>query len=163
MGCQFVLCSDCQAKYEALRFDPASGCEMNFMPLGSLSWFDEHPAGGIVSDHNGDHEQCRASIIWLTYARTQLWRTGSVPAELRGVWDEAQRVLPEWPGFRRLSLDVEQMKSFDGMAEEQREIIGVIRKMFPNISVRKKKGLVHFLASGGPVSAHRKWWWQFWK
>ena len=98
------------------------------MPLGSLRWFDEHPEGGVVSDYDGSHEQCRASIIRLAGARTQLWRTGSVPVELRELWDEARRVLPEWPGFRRLSLNAEQMKALDGIAEEQRGIMGVIRE-----------------------------------
>ena len=163
MGPQFALCSDCQAKYEALRFDPASDCVMDYMPLGSLRWLDEHPEGGVVSDYDGRCEQCRTSIIWLACARTQLWRTESVPVELRELWDEARRVLPEWPGFRRLSLDAEQIESLDGMAEEQREIIGVVREAFPNFSIRREKGgLVHFLASGEPVSARRKRWWQFW-
>ena len=158
MRLQFTLCSDCQAQYEALRFDPASDCEMNFMPLGSLRWFDEHPEGGVVSDHDGSHEQCRASIIRLAGARTQLWRTGSVPVELRELWDEARWVLPEWPGFRRLSLDAEQIKSLDGIAMEQREIMGVVREVFPYTSIKDEDGLVHFLASSEPAPAHRKRW-----
>ena len=163
MEFQFTLCAECQAKYEALRFDPASDCVMDLMPLGSLRWLDEHPEGGVVSDDGGEHKQCRISIIWLACARTQLWRTDSVPVELRGLWDEARRALPEWPGFRRLSLDAEQMKALNGMAEEQRKIIGVVREAFPYTLIRDEGGLVHFLASSEPVPARRKRWWQFWK
>lgn len=162
MEFQFALCAECKAKYETLRFDPASDCVMDLMPLGSLRWLDEHPEGGVVRDDGGEHKQCKISIIWLAYARTQLWRTGSVPVELRELWDEARQVLPEWPGFRRLSLDAEQMKSLDGTIEEQREVIGVVREAFPDFSIRREKGgLVHFLASGGPVPVRRKRWWQF--
>ncbi len=164
MGFQFVLCPECQAKYGALRFDPAADCHLNIMPLGSLSWSDEHPDGRVVSDSGGSHEQCSASIIRLAWARTQLWRTGSVPAESRELWDEARRLLPEWPGFRRLSLDREQMKSLDGCAEEVGDIMGVIRETFPNVTTTDEGGgLGHFIASGEPVLVPRKRWWQFWK
>src|SRR5262249_27538722 len=60
---------------------------------------------------------CRASVLRLAGARTQLWRSGSVPEDVRELWDAARRLLPDWPGFRRPSLDLEQMESLDACLE----------------------------------------------
>ncbi len=164
MGFQFMLCPECQAKYGSLRFDPAADCSLNIMPLCSLIWSDEHPDGKIVSDSDGSHKQCCASIVRLAWARTQLWRTGSVPEESRELWNEARRLLPRWPGFRRLSLDRKQLESLDACAEELRGVMGVIRKEFPNVTIADEgSGPSRFIVMRDPGLAPRKQWWQFGK
>ena len=102
------------------------------MPLCSLVWPDEHPGGELISAADGTHKQCQASVIRLARARTHLWRTGSVPEESRELWEDARRVLPEWPGFRRLALNPEQLKSLEGCAEELGDLMGAIRQRFPD-------------------------------
>jgi hypothetical protein len=47
-----------------------------------------------------------------------LWLDGEIPADLRSVWEEAKLVLPEWPGFRRLTV-----------TDAEREAIASFRKM----------------------------------
>ena len=51
------------------------------------------------------------AILQLLAARAQLWRTGAIPEELQAIWDEAKALLPDWPGFRRLSLTEEQARA----------------------------------------------------
>src|SRR5262245_20155972 len=100
MGFAFILCPKCLAKYGALRFDPTASYSLCGIPLCSLVWPDEHPDGVVVDNSDGTHEQCRASVIRLAGARTQLWRSGSIPKDLHELWDAARRLLPHWPGFR---------------------------------------------------------------
>jgi hypothetical protein len=117
MGFTFLLCPECLDRYGALRFDPTASYSLCSIPLCSLVWPDEHPDGMVV-DGYGKHQQCRYSVMRLAGARTQLWRSGSVPEDLRELWDAAHRLLPHWPGFRRLSLDRKQMESLDACLEE---------------------------------------------
>lgn len=121
----FELCPECLANYSSLRPKVDASYVLNVMPLCSLVWPDEHPNGNIVSGPG--HEICRASIIRLAGARTDLWRSGMIPAELQTLWDEARRVMPEWPGFLRLSLDAHQIDSLAGCAEELDDVMGAMR------------------------------------
>jgi hypothetical protein len=151
MTFHFALCSECQARYQALRFDPAAVYSLNSIPLCSLVWPDEHPGGEVVSDYAGSHEHCRSSLIRLGGARTQLWRTGSVSAELQKLWEEARGVLPDWPGFRRLTLSPEQMASLDACADELADFMGAVREDFPNVSTTDEGGgLTRFTARRAP-------------
>ena len=90
MGFAFVLCPECLARYGALRFDPTASYGVCSIPLCSLVWADEHPGGAPLDDPDGPHQQCRASVMRLAGARTQLWRSGSVPEDLRELWDAAR-------------------------------------------------------------------------
>jgi hypothetical protein len=120
------------------------------MPFCSLQWPDEHPEDldHIILDRE-HHEECRASIIRLVGARTQLWRAGAIPEDLRELWAEAQRVIPDWPGFKRLSLDEQQLGSLDACAEELDDFIGRVAQDFPQVTFTDKGGgLTEF-------SAHR--------
>lgn len=40
----------------------------------------------------------------LLAARHAYWKWEQVPADLEGVWEAARRLIPEWPGFKRLYL-----------------------------------------------------------
>jgi hypothetical protein len=163
MRFHFTLCPECQAKYGALRFDPGAKYGLNIMPLCSLIWPDEHPDGTVVTNDDGKHEQCRAAVIRLAWARTQLWRTGSIPEESRALWEEAQRALPEWPGFQRLALDRQQMASLDGCAEELGDFMRVVQRDFPHIETTDEGGgLGHFSARRAQTPSPRRWW-QLWK
>ena len=140
MGFAFILCPECQAKYGALRFDPTASYSLCSIPLCSLVWPDEHPGGVVVDNSDGTHEQCRASVIRLAGARTQLWRSGSVPEDLRELWDAARRLLPDWPGFRRLSLDRGQMESLDACLEELASFMQAIQHDYPDATTTDEGG-----------------------
>jgi hypothetical protein len=95
-----------------------------------------------------------------------------IPTELQTLWDEARHVMPEWPGFLRLSLDAQQMDSLDGCAEELDDVMGAIRKDFPHITtVDEGGGLGSFTARRDPAvqrpvmpdSPPARPWWQLWK
>ena len=146
MGFAFVLCPECLARYAALRFDPAADYGLCSMPLCSLVWPDEHPGGAVVDDYDGTHQQCRASVLRLAGARTQLWRSGSVPEDLRGLWDAARRLLPDWPGFRRLSLDREQLESLDACVEELADFMQAVQQGYDVTTTDEGGGLHRFTA-----------------
>jgi hypothetical protein len=156
MELRFVLCPECQEKYSALRFDPAAPQQLCIMPLCAPFWFDEHPNGHWEPEQYmplfftfiDEHKECLGSIVRLASARTQLWRTGAIPEELKELWEEAQRLLPDWPGFKRLSRDPQLMESLDGCEEELAEVMGFIREEFPNVATTNDGGgLSHFTAS----------------
>ena len=147
MGFAVILCPECQAKYGALRFDPTASYALCSMPLCSLVWPDEHPGGGPLDDPDGPHQQCRASVLRLAGARTQLWRSGSVPEDLRELWDAARRLLPDWPGFRRLSLDREQMESLDACLEELAEFKRMLQQHSYDVATTDEGGGLHRLTA----------------
>jgi hypothetical protein len=76
----------------------------------------------------------------LAGARTQLWRSGSVPEDLRELWDAARRLLPGWPGFRRLSLDCEQMGSLDACLEELADFMHAVQQDHPDATTTDEGG-----------------------
>jgi hypothetical protein len=157
---QFTLCGECQAKYAALRFDPRATYVLNTIPLCSLMWTDEHPDRDFAIWR---HTSCRNSIIRLAAARTQLWRNGAVPEESRGLWEEARRLLPEWPGFDRLVLDVEQMQSLEACVAETEDFMSTAASYFPAVTKTDEGGgVIRFSATRDPSSRNRKWW-HFWK
>lgn len=140
MGFAFSLCPECLARYGALRFDPTASYSLCSIPLCSLVWPDEHPDGAVVDDHDGTHQQCRASVMRLAGARTQVWRSGSVPEDLRELWDAARRLLPDWPGFRRLSLDRGQMESLDACLEELAEFKRMLQQNSYDVTTTDEGG-----------------------
>jgi hypothetical protein len=147
MGFAFLLCPECLARYGALRFDPTASYSLCSIPLCSLVWPDEHPDGAVVDDYDGTHQPCRASVLRLAGARTQLWRSGSVPQDLRELWDAARRLLPEWPGFRRLSLDRKQMESLDACLEELAGFLQAVQQDYPDATTTDEGGgLLRFTA-----------------
>jgi hypothetical protein len=120
------------------------------MPFCSLQWPDEHPEDRDHVILDPKHEECRTSIIRLVGARTYLWREGVIPEDLHELWSEAQRAIPGWPGFKRLSLDEQQLRSLDGCAEELDDFIGRVAQDFPRVTFKDKGGgLTEF-------SAHRE-------
>jgi hypothetical protein len=136
----FVLCPECLARYGALRFDPTASFGLCSIPLCSLVWPDEHPGGAPVGDDDGAHHQCRASVLRLAGARTHLWRSGSVPEDLRELWGAARRLLPDWPGFRRLSLDGGQMEALDACLEELADFMQAVQQHYPDVTVTDEGG-----------------------
>jgi hypothetical protein len=131
----FTLCPECLDQYAALRHDPAAICSLCPLPLCSLMWADEHPKDGPPN-----HEPCSLSIIRLAGARTGLWKSGEIPEHSRELWAEAQRMMPNWPGFLRLSLNEAQRDSLEACKEELDEFVGAMAKDFPEMTFTDKGG-----------------------
>ena len=89
-------------EYRKLIHKPDARREWSIIPLSTVVWEDEHPGGRCTLPRMD--EESRISIIQLVGARTALWLNGQVPSELQQLWEQAMAALPEWPGFRRLSL-----------------------------------------------------------
>ena len=100
----FKLTAEVLNIYKRLKYDPTANRVFNVVPFGSYVWADEHP-GGRCSLPDMD-EQSKISILQLAAARTGLWLTDELPKELRDLWDEARHKLPDWPGFKRLSITI---------------------------------------------------------
>lgn len=156
----FSLCPGCRDRYGALRHDATCIYSLNVMPLCSLIWPDEHP----------EHwfrvccKKCKESICRLAHARTELWHHGEIPADHLDLWDEARAIIPDWPGFKRLTLDEKQRESLRGCALELEDMMGGIAAEFPNIKLTDKGGgQVEFIAKRATAKPPTKQWWQFWK
>jgi hypothetical protein len=144
----FVPCSECLEKYRSLAHDPACEYTLNVMPFCALQWPDEHPKDldDIIFDRER-HGECLASIIRLVGVRTHLWRAGAIPEDCGQLWAEAQRLIPEWPGFKRLALEEQERESLDGCAKELDDFIGAVVQDFPHvISKDEGGGLTTFTA-----------------
>jgi hypothetical protein len=76
----------------------------------------------------------------LVGARTELWRSGSISKNLCELWDAARRLLPDWPGFRRLSLDREQMKSLDACFEELTGFMQALQQEYTDATTTDEGG-----------------------
>lgn len=153
---RFVLCDDCLAAYRALRLNPASTYTLNIMPFGSLSWSDEHPDGGERLGRSGPHRTCTSSLVRLASVRTRMWRSEPIPPQSLALWEDARRVLPEWPGFHRLTLSPEQMTSLEACASELDDFMGAVAARFPKVTITSDgSGVAHFRAERTPDPTER--------
>jgi len=90
---------------------------------------------------------CLDSIIRLCSARTQLWRHGEIPEQLRELWAEARRLLPDWPGFQGLALDSKQLESLDACRGELNDFLDCIGKRFETITITEDAGIAKLVAT----------------
>jgi hypothetical protein len=134
----FALCPECLAKYRALRHNPACQYWLNIEPSCTLEWPDERPKDFYVR-HDARHRQCALCILRLVDARTHLWQEGVLPEDLCELWDEARQAIPDWPGFRRLSLDAAQIRSLDACAEELEDLARGPQRTIENFLRRAKR------------------------
>jgi len=138
----FALCPECLAQYRGLAHDPTCTYGLCPFPLCSIMWSDEHPKDGLPK-----HEPCSVSIIRLAGARTGLWESGAIPEHSKELWAEAQSIIPNWPGFLRLSLNEAQRDSLEACKDELDEFVGALAKDFPHMTFTDKGGgLTHLLA-----------------
>jgi hypothetical protein len=116
MSFKFTLCPDCLPKYRTLQYDPKAQFGPCLIPFDSIVWADEQiPA---TERPLFGHDTCLHSLMRLMLARKQLWRTGQIEASLQQIWREAHEILPNWPGFRRLTLTTEELRALDLCEEE---------------------------------------------
>jgi hypothetical protein len=153
MTASFALCRECLAKYLALTHDSTSRFLCNTIPFCSLVWPDEHPERLADIFSGLEHKTCKASIIRLVSARTELWRTGVIPEDLHGLWAEAHRVIPNWPGFKRLSLNEYELKVLEECAEELGDLVAEVKQDFPYVTITNSDGVTHFSAQRTPPMA----------
>ncbi|MDH3751326.1 MAG: hypothetical protein OEU90_10380 [Gammaproteobacteria bacterium] len=97
------------------------------MPYGTLVWHDEHPGAEDYSSYleemgNDLDDPTDQTIHRLIIARQHIWHDGSVPKELNTFWTEARQAIPEWPGFRRLSLSNDQYAAVLACEADSREV-----------------------------------------
>ena len=59
---------------------------------------------------------------------------------MRELWDAARRLLPDWPGFRRLSLDRDQMESLDACLEELADFMQALQQDDPDATTTDEGG-----------------------
>ena len=143
---KFAFCPECLAPYRALVYDPQAGYAPNLIPFGCIIWSDEHrPMSNCETLIM--HQECRHALIVLTSARKLLWRTGQIPREYQQLWLEAQTLMPNWPGFRRLTLTAQQLRDLDACEEETGDLVAQVRRdasMF--VLEDRGDGVVRFIA-----------------
>jgi hypothetical protein len=143
----FNLCPVCLEKYRALHYNPQAGYGPCLIPFNCIVWDDEHrpvEEGGLIGP---GHDGCLHSVLRLNSARKHLWRTGEVPADAQQLWREAQELVPNWPGFQRLSLTTEQFRHLQACEEEADDIMEDMRCNSSVFVVEDKgHGVVTFVA-----------------
>ncbi len=103
---EFSLCEECLNKYRDLRFAKEVTLRENILPFATIFWEDEHPSG--IPRPLCDEKRCFHSISLLIAARCEYWEHGYIPSKYANVWNDAKKLIPEWPGFRRLNLSEEE-------------------------------------------------------
>jgi hypothetical protein len=116
MKFEFRICSNCHGRYRLLHLDSTCKYDVGPMPFNTMVWPDEHP--DRIGYFMTCCAPCRESIRLLVYARTHMWRYGELPEALRELWNKAQSMIPDWPGFNRLSLNEEQMRDLATCPEQ---------------------------------------------
>jgi hypothetical protein len=108
---EFSLCDLCLKQYRALTYDPTCDPKPNAIPFGTVFWPDEHPfingRFGPLANHRSEETlqgPCYMTGANLTAARYGVWTTSLVEPRFKEFWTSAQRLLPEWPGFKRIEL-----------------------------------------------------------
>jgi hypothetical protein len=116
MNFEFTLCSNCHRRYRLLHLDPGCKYDVGPIPFNTMVWPDEHP--DRIGYFMTCCEPCRESIRLLVYARTHMWRYGKLPEALVELWSKAQNMIPDWPGFKRLSLNEKEMRDLSACPEQ---------------------------------------------
>jgi hypothetical protein len=117
---QFKLCDDCLEKYRALKYDPQSSFHVPLLPSTPFNIAsDEHPGEGLKTVNHS--KPCRDWICYLLTARDYLWEHGFISEKHKVIWDEARQVIPNWPGFERLTMDMTSLESEYNVIKEIRE------------------------------------------
>lgn len=113
----FTFCHDCLLLYQSLRFDAAASPRCNTIPFCTIFWPDEHPfvngRFGPLALHRDCYtsdNDCYHTAITLVSARSSIWCQGSLDAKYHDFWTRAQEQIPDWPGFRRIKLTIEQRR-----------------------------------------------------
>jgi hypothetical protein len=145
MSPTFRLCPECLARYRALRFEAAARWSPCLIPYSSLIWEDEAPPFNERPIEG--HDECKHSLMLLISARKNLWRTGRIAAESESMWREANELLPNWPGFERLTLSAEELKGLDACEQEVSDIMEHLRSTSSIFAVDDKGGgVIGFIA-----------------
>jgi hypothetical protein len=103
---QFSLCEECLKSYQGLRFNEKALLRENIIPLATIFWDDEHPQG--LPQPICNSKKCFESISLLIAARSEYWEHAKISPKYSQVWQAAKTLIPEWAGFRRLSLSKEE-------------------------------------------------------
>ncbi len=149
MPLTFQLCPECLERYRALRFDAAARWSPCLIPYSSLIWSDEEPP--LNERLVEGHDACKHSLMLLISARKNLWRTGRIAPEWQALWREANELLPNWPGFERLTLSAEELKGLDDCEQEVSDIMEHFRSTSSIFAVDDKGGgVIRFIAYPRP-------------
>ena len=122
----FHLCKECLAEYRALVFVPDARFVPCLIPFDSIIWTDEYNRPGESALFG--HDLCLRALIRLITVRKQLWLTGQVPNAYEQFWRRAQELIPDWPGFRRLSLTASQLTALNACERETASIMDDVQE-----------------------------------
>ena len=149
MPAGFTLCAHCAAQFQALCFDPQAAIHSVLMPYGSIVWDDELPPREEREFLH--HRECNLSMIRLIGMRKQLWLSGSKAEPEHPVWQQARALIPNWPGFKRLTLNRKEWEALKFCQEETDDLVKDFRQSSAIFSVTDEgDGAVSFKAHPKP-------------
>jgi hypothetical protein len=129
MPTSFQLCPECLAQFQGLQFNANAAIHFNLIPFSSVLWDDELPSDDTRQFPY--HKECNFSVIRLMSARKQLWKSGSNSEAQQQLLSDARNLVPNWPGFLRLSLTPEQQVSLQLCEEETADMMESLRQDAP--------------------------------
>jgi len=103
---EFFLCEQCLNNYQNLHFKEDAILRENLIPFATIFWDDEHPSG--IPRPMCNEKKCFHSVSLLIAARSAYWEHGEIPPEYTNVWNTAKKIIPTWPGFKRLNPSKEE-------------------------------------------------------
>jgi len=86
------------------------------------------------------HRECNLSMIRLIGLRKQVWLSGSKAEPTNEVWQHAREVIPNWPGFQRLTLNRQEWESLRSCQEETNDLMDDFRQTSSVFAVTDEGG-----------------------
>ena len=93
----------------SLRYRPDAGWHVNIAPFGDIMWNDEFPMKEQLPSLI-EHSEDMTSINNAFCVRIKIWNGEALSAQEQEFWIGLQRLVPNWPLFKRVSLTPEQMR-----------------------------------------------------
>ncbi len=123
MPAQFRMSEEALQTYRELRYREDSKRQGLYIPVGFILWEDEYPGDENDMLPRGDNNT-RRTVLSFHAARWHYWMDGVIPEVYADLWDEAQRQLPDWPGFQRLYVDEETKEAARNCRDAEPQIWG---------------------------------------
>jgi len=93
-------------------------------------------------------------MIRLVAARTHIWLHGTIPTESEALWAQAEDLIPDWPGFKRLASTPDKLESLAECAEEVGGFFDWANEKSQDVTFEDKGGgVTHFVVRRGDAQA----------
>ncbi|CAG0927887.1 hypothetical protein TFLX_00674 [Thermoflexales bacterium] len=75
--------------------------------------------------------------MYLINARSGYWEDGGVPKHLLDAWEQAEALIPSWPGFQRLHLSDEQREKIRACVQSAQDFFDVFATQGDTVEIQE--------------------------